>query len=157
MRFILLDRITAWEPGKRGSGVKSVALSEDYFDDHFPLKPILPGVLLLESMAQLAGLVLEEGQRVAGRKSVKALMSVVEKAKFRKPAYPGDRLGLEAEVVSCNELGGKAAAHATRDGERIAECTLVFSFHEYEHPRLEERRAEVLALLLKDLPTDGRP
>jgi 3-hydroxyacyl-[acyl-carrier-protein] dehydratase len=156
MRFILLDRITAWEPGKRGKAVKSVALSEDFFDDHFPMKPILPGVLLLEGLAQLSGLLLEEGQRAQGGRSVKALMSVVEKAKFRKPAYPGDRLELHAEVLSCNELGGQVAAHATRDGERLAECTLVFSFHQYEHPRLEQRRAEVLALLLKDLASDAR-
>ena len=156
MRFILLDRITEWEPGKRGSAVKSVALSEDYFDDHFPLRPVLPGVLLLEGLAQLSGLLLEEGQRAQGGRSVKALMSVIEKAKFRKPVFPGDRLDLHAEVLSFNEAGGKVAAHATRDGEKLAECTLVFSFHQYEHPRLEQRRVEMLGLLLKDLAPDGR-
>ena len=63
MRFLLLDRITSWEPGVRASGVKNIALSEDFFDDHFPLKPIMPGVLILEGMAQLSGILIEEGVR----------------------------------------------------------------------------------------------
>jgi 3-hydroxyacyl-[acyl-carrier-protein] dehydratase len=63
MRFLLIDQITAWEPGKSGTATKNVALSEDLFDDHFPLKPIMPGVLIVEGMAQLSGLIIEEGVR----------------------------------------------------------------------------------------------
>lgn len=99
MRFILLDRITHWEPGRRGSATKNIALSDDVFDDHFPMKPIMPGVLLLEGMAQLSGLLLEEGVLAENGRKVKALMSIVEKAKFRKPALPGDRLEFHAEVT----------------------------------------------------------
>lgn len=62
MRFLLIDRITEWEPGKRASAVKNVSLSEDFFDDHFPLKPIMPAVLMIEGMAQLSG-------SLAGRRS----------------------------------------------------------------------------------------
>jgi 3-hydroxyacyl-[acyl-carrier-protein] dehydratase len=150
-----LDRITSWEPGRRGAAVKNVALSEDYFDDHFPLKPIMPGVLMLEGMAQLAGLLLEEGVRRDSGRNLKALMSIVEKAKFRSPARPGDTLEYTAEVISINEAGGKVAAQTHRAGERIAECSLVFSFHEYENPRLEARRAEVLSLWMQGLQTNG--
>ena len=152
MRFLLLDRITSWEPGRRGSAVKNVALSEDFFDDHFPTRPIMPGVLLLEGMAQLAGLLIEEGVRRDAGRNVKALMSIVEKAKFRRPAKPGDCLEYRAEVASVNEAGGRATVEARAGGERIAECALVFSFHEIHNPRLEARRAEVLSLWMKDLP-----
>lgn len=152
MRFILIDRITHWEPGRRAKAVKNIALSEDCFDDHYPLHPIMPGVLLLEGMAQLGGLLLEEGLARDGPRRVKALMSMVERAKFRKPAFPGDSLELEAEVMQVNEAGGKTAACVRRGGELLAECTLLFSFHEYSNPSLEQRRAETLALLMRDLP-----
>jgi len=137
VRFFLIDRITCWEPGKRAGAVKCISLSEDFFDDHFPLKPIMPGVLILEGMAQLAGLLLEEGARPDSGRGPKALMSIVEKAKFRKPARPGDLLHYGVEVLSVNEAGGRAAARASRDGELVADCTLAFSFHEYENPRGE--------------------
>lgn len=154
MRFLLIDRITEWEPGKRGCAVKNVALSEDFFDDHFPLKPIMPGVLILEGMAQLSGLLLEEGVRQDQGRKVKALMSLVEKAKFRTPAYPGDRLQYVAEVVSTNDLGGKVGAKAVCGDHLIAECCLIFSFHEFDNPRLDARRAEVLSLWLRGLGRD---
>jgi 3-hydroxyacyl-[acyl-carrier-protein] dehydratase len=151
-----LDRITSWEPGRRGTAVKNVALSEDFFDDHFPLKPIMPGVLMLEGMAQLSGLLLEEGVRRDAGRNVKALMTIIEKAKFRNPARPGDSLEYRAEVVSVNEMGGKVGAQAFRAGELIAECSLIFSFHEFENPRLEARRAEILSLWMRDLDGGGK-
>ncbi len=106
MRFLLIDRITEWEPGKHACAVKNVALSEDFFDDHFPMKPIMPAVLIIEGMAQLSGLLIEEGVRMESRRNVKALMSIIEKAKFRRPVYPGDKLVYHAEIGSVNELGG---------------------------------------------------
>ena len=63
MRFFLIDRITRWEPGRAAEAVKNVALSEDFFDDHFPRRPVMPGALILEGMAQLSGLLLEAGLR----------------------------------------------------------------------------------------------
>jgi len=155
VRFLLIDRITAWEPGRRGVAVKNVALSEDFFDDHFPLKPIMPGVLLLEGMAQLAGLLVEEGVRQQQGRNVKALMSIVEKAKFRRPAYPGDCLEYTATVESVNELGARAAVTAQLGAELVADCRLVFSFHAFDNPRLEARRAEILALWLQGTAGHG--
>ena len=152
MRFLLIDRITAWEPGRSASAIKNIALSEDFFDDHFPSKPIMPGVLLLEGMAQLSGLLIEEGVRRDEGRNVKALMSIVEKAKFRRPVRPGDSLEYVATVVSVNELGGRAAVKASCGGEVVAECSLVFSFHEIHNPRLEARRSEILGMWLEGLP-----
>ena len=148
MRFVLLDRITSLEPGKSGRARKTVAFSEDYFDDHFPSKPIMPGVLILEGMAQISGLVLEEGMRERGSR-IKALMSIVEKAKFRKPARPGDCLEYSVDVKSMNDLGGKVKATASVEGNVVAESSLVFTFHEFDNPRLDARQSEIVALLMK--------
>ena len=120
MRFLLIDKITNWEPGLKATAIKNVSLSEDFFDDHFPLKPIMPGVLVLEGMAQLAGLLLEAGVREESGRNVKALMSMVEKAKFRSPARPGDSLEYSVTVESVNELGGSVKTRAVTKGELIA-------------------------------------
>ncbi len=151
MRFFLIDRITAWQPGVAGSAVKNVALSEDLFDDHFPLKPIMPGVLMIEGMAQLSGLLVEEGVRRDTGRNVKALMSIVRDAKFRRPVYPGDQILYDAIVESVNELGGATSVRATVKGETVATCSLVFSFHAIDNPRLEARRSQILSLWLRDL------
>ena len=156
MRFLLIDRITQWEPGCRARAVKNVALSEDFFDDHFPLKPIMPGVLILEGMAQLSGLLMEEGVREETDRNAKALMSMVEKAKFRRPAYPGDTIEYAAEIESVNELGGRARVEARVGDRPIADCVLIFSFHEIDNPRLEARRTEVLSLWLQGVGGDER-
>jgi 3-hydroxyacyl-[acyl-carrier-protein] dehydratase len=155
MRFLLIDQITAWEPGKSGTATKNVALSEDLFDDHFPLKPIMPGVLIVEGMAQLSGLIIEEGVRNETGKNVKALMSIIEKAKFRKPVYPGDTLEYRAMVQSVNEEGAKANIKAYVKDELVADCSLVFSFHEIDNPRLESKRSEILSFWLKGVSVDG--
>lgn len=155
MRFLLIDRITEWSPGKTGKATKNVALSEDLFDDHFPLKPIMPGILIVEGMAQLSGLVIEEGVRKESGKNVKALMSIIEKAKFRKPVYPGDSLEYQATVLSINEDGAKANVKGFVNNELVAECNLVFSFHEIDNPRLEARRADILSFWLKGVQVDG--
>jgi 3-hydroxyacyl-[acyl-carrier-protein] dehydratase len=153
VRFLLIDKIVAWHPGRRGEAVKNIALSEDLFDDHFPLKPIMPGVLMIEGMAQLAGLLMEEGVRAGTGRNVKALLSLVERAKFRHPAYPGDTLRYRATIESVNEMGGCARAEAGIGDRIVAECHLLFSFHVIDNPMLEKRRAEVLALWLKGVET----
>jgi 3-hydroxyacyl-[acyl-carrier-protein] dehydratase len=160
MRFLLIDRITAWEPGRSAEAVKTVAMSEDLFDDHFPLRPIFPGVLLVEGMAQLAGLLLEEGVRRETGRNVKALMSIVERAKFRRVVRPGDRLAYRVEVLSVNEAGGRVAARArldgdARDGADVADCHLVFTFDTSSNPWLEAKRAEVLRIWMQGVGTDA--
>ena len=151
MRFILIDRITAWEPGKGAEALKNVAFSEDFFDDHFPLMPIMPGALMLEGLAEISGLVLEETVRQQQGRNVKALLSLVERAKFRSFVKPGDQLTYSATLESVNEAAGLVKG-LIRVGERkVGEASLVFTFHEIRHPRLDARRAELLNLLLDDL------
>lgn len=147
MRFLLVDSILEWEPGVGATGVKNVSLSEDFFDDHFPLKPIMPGALIIEGMAQLSGLLLEETMKQRGSK-IKALMSMVEKAKFRQPVYPGSQLRYVCSISRVHELGGKIAASAFVGEKPAAECTLLFSFHVFGNPTQDAVRAGILATWL---------
>lgn len=147
MRFLLVDSILEWEPGKRARGVKNVSLSEDFFDDHFPLKPIMPGALIIEGMAQLSGILLEESMKLSGKK-VKALMSMVDKAKFRQPVYPGDRLTYSCDILQMNDLGGKIAGAAMAGDVLAAECSLLFSFHAFGNPTQDSIRERILSTWL---------
>jgi len=83
-------------------------------------------------------------------------LSIIEKAKFRSPVYPGDSLEYQAEVKFVNEQGGKVATKALLGGRTVVECELVFSFHQIDNPRLEERRSEVLSFWLRDLQRDEK-
>ena len=147
MRFLLVDSILEWEPGKQAKGVKNVSLSEDFFDDHFPLKPIMPGALMVEGMAQLSGILLEETMKLRGVK-VKALMSLIDKAKFRQPVYPGTQLVYCCEIAQVNDYGGKITATAFVEGEPVAECSLLFSFHSFANPTQDAIRDTILATWL---------
>jgi 3-hydroxyacyl-[acyl-carrier-protein] dehydratase len=143
MRFFLVDAILEWNPGKRAKGIKNVSLSEDFFDDHFPLKPIMPGVLIIEGMAQLSGLLLEESMKLQGVR-IKALMSMVDKAKFRQPVYPGSQLTYDCSIRQINEFGGRIDAAATVNEAVTAECGLLFSFHEFGNPTQDALRERIL-------------
>src|SRR5512136_1662686 len=114
MRFFLLDKITRWEVGAAAEGLKSIALSEDFFDDHFPRRPVMPGVLILEGMAQLSGLLLEASLQEKYTRSAKAVLTVLERTKFRALVKPGDTLLYRTELMSLNEAGGKVKAVAWR-------------------------------------------
>jgi len=147
MRFLLVDSVLEWRPGIDAAGVKNISLSEDFFDDHFPLKPIMPGVLIIEGMAQLSGLLLEETMKQRGIK-IKALMSMVDKAKFRQPVYPGCQLRYDCSISQINELGGRIAASASVDGAPVAECALLFSFHVFGNPTQDSIREGILTTWL---------
>jgi 3-hydroxyacyl-[acyl-carrier-protein] dehydratase len=146
MRFFLLDRIVHWEPGVAAEGLKNVALSEDFFDDHFPRRPVMPGVLILEGMAQLAGLLLEATLKQKHDCDAKAVLTVLERTKFRLLVKPGDTLRYRAEVTGVNEAGAKARVVATRDGVVVARTEMVFAFKYINDPLLDEKRRHLLAV-----------
>ncbi|MBF0499194.1 MAG: beta-hydroxyacyl-ACP dehydratase [Candidatus Riflebacteria bacterium] len=146
MRFFLIDRITHWEVGSNAEAIKNIALSEDFFSDHFPRRPVMPGVLIIEGMAQLAGLLLEAGLHAQFDKSAKAVITILERAKFRDLVKPGDTLTYTARQLSLNETAGKAAVEAKRDGRLITATEMVFSFREVDDPQLDERRQRLLDL-----------
>ena len=154
MRFFMIDRITRWEVGRVAEALKNVALSEDFFDDHFPRRPILPGVLMIEGMAQLSGLLLEFSLKEKLGKNAKAILTVVERAKFRKPVRPGDTLTYRTELISVIENGGKVSAQALCDGQQVASTTLVFAFRYVNDPMLDEKRN---ALMNVWMPSEVSP
>jgi 3-hydroxyacyl-[acyl-carrier-protein] dehydratase len=146
MRFFLIDRITHWEVGASAEATKNVALSEDFFDDHFPRRPVMPGVLILEGMAQLSGLLLESSLSQKYGKSAKAVLTVLERTKFRALVKPGDTLFYRAEVISVNEAGGKVKASALRAGSPVASTEMVFAFKYVNDPQLDEKRRGLMEI-----------
>jgi beta-hydroxyacyl-ACP dehydratase FabZ len=95
--FLFVDRIIELEPYKRAIGLKNVTSNEPYFRGHFPERPVMPGVLILEAMAQVAGVL--AFYSMGGRRDHLPLFTGVDKAKFRMPVVPGDQLRLELEVL----------------------------------------------------------
>ena len=149
MRFFLLDKITRWDVGVAAEGLKSVALSEDFFDNHFPRRPVMPGVLILEGMAQLSGLLLEAGLQRQYSKNAKAVLTVLERTKFRALVKPGDTLVYRTEVTSLNEAGGKVKATASCGQTVVTSTQMVFAFKYVDDPLLDEKRRRLLELWLQ--------
>ncbi len=149
MRFFLIDRITRWDVGSAAEGLKNIALSEDFFDDHFPRRPVMPGVLILEGMAQLSGLLLEASLTRQYAKSAKAVLTVLERTKFRALVKPGDTLEYRAEIASLNEAGGKVRATARRGETVVTSTEMVFAFKQVDDPLLDEKRKRLLEIWMK--------
>jgi len=96
--FLMVDRIVELEPGKRCVGIKNVTINEPFFQGHFPGHPVMPGVLIVEAMAQVAGIMAYLASDEATRKKVTYFMSI-DNAKFRKPVFPGDQLRIQIETT----------------------------------------------------------
>jgi 3-hydroxyacyl-[acyl-carrier-protein] dehydratase len=121
--FLMVDAILEMERLKRIVGVKNVSVSEGYFQGHFPGKPIMPGVLIIEAMAQTGGVLLL--LEVPNREKKLLYFVAVDDARFRRPVLPGEQLRLEVNVLSWRGNFCKLAGKATVDGELAAEATLM--------------------------------
>jgi 3-hydroxyacyl-[acyl-carrier-protein] dehydratase len=149
MRFFLIDKITRWELGAMAEATKCVALSEDIFDDHFPRRPVMPGVLILEGMAQLSGLLLEATLKQKYSRSGKAILTVLERTKFRALVKPGDTLRYRVEVRSVNEAGGKAIARALRGDSLVTSTEMMFAFKYVEDEQLDAKRDRLMKIWME--------
>lgn len=96
--FLMVDRILEMDPGKRIVGIKNVTINEPFFQGHFPGHPVMPGVLIIEAMAQVAGILAYLSSGEENRKKVSYFMAI-DNARFRKPVFPGDLLRLEMETT----------------------------------------------------------
>jgi 3-hydroxyacyl-[acyl-carrier-protein] dehydratase len=120
--ILLVDRVLEMEPKKRIVAVKNVTISEPVFLGHFPGRPVLPGVFLVEGMAQAGGLLLLHD--MPNRENKLLLFAGIEEAKFRRPVVPGDQVRYEVEVLRLRSTFCKVAGKALVDGELAAEAIL---------------------------------
>jgi 3-hydroxyacyl-[acyl-carrier-protein] dehydratase len=134
--FLLIDRVLEFEPQKRVVAIKNVTMNEPFFQGHFPGHPIMPGVLVVEAMAQ-AGAVLMLSE-MADRHSKLAVFTGIEGAKFRRSITPGDQIRIEVDVVSFRSRAGKMAGKAHVDGKLACEATLTCMVV----PRAQESKTE---------------
>lgn len=139
MRYLLLDRITEFHTGKSATGVKCITLSEDILHDHFPDRPVFPGVLVVEAMAQLGGFLLEMSRNQPGRVR-RALLAQIDQAKFYKPAEPGDRIVLHAEIAEQMDDAIKVNVKAELSAEKMATARLTFILKEIDSERIHDQR-----------------
>ena len=120
--FLLVDRIIEYEPGKRVVGIKNVTLNEPFFQGHFPGAPVMPGVLIVESMAQTAGVMMLANLPDRDQKLV--FFTGIDGAKFRRPVVPGDQLRLELTVLRLRPRYIKLRGEAYVGGHLVAEAEI---------------------------------
>jgi 3-hydroxyacyl-[acyl-carrier-protein] dehydratase len=120
--FLLIDRIVEFERTKRLVAIKNVTINEPFFQGHFPGYPIMPGVLVVEAMAQAGGIIIM--YELPDREQKLVVFTGIERAKFRRPVTPGDQLRTEVEVLSFRPRAGRIEGKAYVAGKLACEATL---------------------------------
>jgi 3-hydroxyacyl-[acyl-carrier-protein] dehydratase len=123
--FLLVDRIEELEPGVRAVGIKNVSQNEPFFQGHFPDYPVMPGVLIIEAMAQVGAVGVMAGGEHEGKL---ALFAGIDAVRFRRQVLPGDVLRMEVEVERLKGHVGRGKGRATVGDERVCEAQLMFAF-----------------------------
>lgn len=124
--FLLIDRVTAAEPGKSLTAIKNVTFNEQFFQGHFPESPVMPGVLIVEAMAQACGVlaVLSQGS-TKRRENEITLFAGLDNVRFKRQVIPGDRLDFEVDLLAHRRGIGKFHATAKVNGELACEATIM--------------------------------
>ena len=121
--MLLIDRITEFEPMKRVAGYKNLTVNEPFFQGHFPGNPLMPGVLMIEALAQLGGTIILSDSDYRGRTP---FLTAVDKVRFRRPVVPGDRLDMESKLVRLRSQIGWVTGTAHVDGQLVCTAELMF-------------------------------
>jgi 3-hydroxyacyl-[acyl-carrier-protein] dehydratase len=150
MRFHLLDRIEEVRYNDFITAVKCVSLSDDVFDEHFPGHPVYPGSLIIEALAQLGGSFFELIMKHDGRPVLRSVLSIVNRMKFRRPVFPGDRMLLRADMVSFRDNFGVVRVKSEVDGEICAEGELTFTFMDIQDESLHGSRLALYKICMKN-------
>ncbi|MEH7123533.1 3-hydroxyacyl-ACP dehydratase FabZ [Bacillus sp. JJ1532] len=122
--FLLVDRILEVEEGHKAVGIKNVTANEEFFNGHFPDYPVMPGVLVVEALAQVGAVAMLKKEENRGRL---ALFAGIDKCRFKRQVKPGDQLRLEVEMIRFKGPMGKGKAIATVDGELVCETEIMFA------------------------------
>ncbi len=125
--FLLVDRIEEVEPGVRAVGIKNVTQNEPFFEGHFPDYPVMPGVLVVEALAQVGAVGVMTLEEFRGKL---ALFAGIDGVRFRRQVVPGDILRMEVEISRLKGRAGRGSGAATVNGERVCEAELMFAFAE---------------------------
>lgn len=130
--FLLIDRVTELEPGKRIVGYKNVTMNEPFFQGHFPKYPVMPGVLILEAMAQAAGILTFKSVAEEPSDNTILFYAGIDNARFKRQVVPGDKLTLIAEITASKRGIWKYKAQALVDGEVACEADLMCAQREVD-------------------------
>lgn len=122
--FLLIDRVTEIEPGKICKGIKQVSGNEPFFEGHFPDYAVMPGVLIVEALAQVGAVALLQQEEFKGKL---AFFAGIDKCRFKKQVTPGDTLELSVEITRLRGPIGKGTAIATVDGQVACQCEITFA------------------------------
>lgn len=152
VRFFLVDRVDEIVPGRRIRGVKAVTLSENYLHDHFPDHPLFPGTLMIESLAQLGGMLVELSHPADPQP--RAVLAQIDRAKFYHPARPGDLLELQCDLASSLSGAAQVEACIVIGEQKVARAHLTFVLREVESERVHQQRRELYALWTRHLQLD---
>ncbi|MDO8662221.1 MAG: UDP-3-O-acyl-N-acetylglucosamine deacetylase [Candidatus Omnitrophota bacterium] len=128
--FLFIDRITSIEYGKRATGIKNVTINDYFFKGHFPGRPVMPGVIIVEAMAQVGAVMLLASSEYRGKL---AFFMSINNVKFRKPVVPGDQLVFEVETVKVKSKIGQVRGKALVDGKVVAEADFICALVENAH------------------------
>jgi beta-hydroxyacyl-ACP dehydratase FabZ len=122
--FLLVDRIIEYEAEKRIVGIKNVTINEPFFQGHFPGQPVMPGVLQMEALAQVAGILLN---KMFGGEGKISYFAAIDNARFRRPVVPGDQLRLEVDVIKAKPRLSKVHVEAFVGDQLVSSADLMFS------------------------------
>lgn len=128
--LLLVDRIDELKPGEKVVGIKNVTINEEFFQGHYPGHPIMPGVLIIEAMAQVSGFLMKS--TIENPEDKLPYFAGIDRAKFRQPVKPGDQLKIEGEVIRLRNRVAKIAAKAYVEDKLAAEAELLFAIQEKE-------------------------
>ena len=122
--FLFIDKIIAFEPEKKAVGIKNVSVNEPFFSGHFPERAVMPGVIIVEAMAQVGGVIIMQMEKANNKLAV---LAGIDKVRFRKIVVPGDQLTITAEVLSFKLNLGKIKVKTEVESKIVSEGELLFS------------------------------